>query len=276
MANILITGATAGIGRAAAILLANRGHTVIATGRNPEALAALDRLQPSLFAVPLDVTDVESIHAARAQVDSLLEGAALDVLVNNAGWACVGPLELTEPHTVAEQFNTNVFGLLRVTHAFLPAMRERGAGRVVNISSVAGDFTMPFHGAYAASKHAIESMSDALREELRPHGIKVVLVKPGAVKTGFGAAERELLQAYAETSSVYRQQLETFMRFHRQLHSRGADPVSVAGVIVTACEAARPHPRYITPWLQGRAIILLRRLLPTRLRDWLARRIIGL
>ncbi len=276
MSTILITGATAGIGKAAAILLANKGHTVIAAGRNPEALAALDRQFANVHPLEMDVTDSASVERAVDTVGTLLKGAALDVLVNNAGFGCAGPLELVSDADFEAQYQTNVFGPVRVTRAFLPAMRERGRGRIINVSSVAGHVTMPFFAPYASTKHALESISDALRLELQPHGVQVVLVEPGAVKTGFGEHERKQLQEHADASNAYRDQLEIFIRFHRRLHSEGADPVTVAGTLVKACEAAHPRPRYVTPRGRNTVFILLKKWLPTAVSDWIALRLTGL
>lgn len=275
MANILITGATAGIGRAAALILANKGHTVIGAGRSEEGLQALAAQSDNVHALSLDVTDPDSVAAAVAEVGRLLDGRALDVLVNNAGVACVGPLELLDDAALEAQYQTNVFGLLRVTRAFLPAMRERGSGRIVNISSVAGNVTLPFFGPYASTKHALEALSDSLRLELRPFGIDVVLVKPGAVKTAFGATERSQLQRHAAASETYRAQLETVMAFHHGLHAHGAEPVAVAGTVVTACEADSPRARYVVPW-KNRAFIAIKQWLPTALSDWIMLRLSGL
>jgi NAD(P)-dependent dehydrogenase (short-subunit alcohol dehydrogenase family) len=276
MARILITGASAGIGKAAAILLANKGHTVIATARSRDALEDLASRFDSMYALPMDVTDPDSVNAAVSEASRLLQGEALDILVNNAGFGCAGPLEFLEDEDFARQYATNVFGLVRVIRAFLPAMRERGRGRIINVSSVAGQVTMPFFSAYASTKHAVESISDALRLELRPHGVDVVLIEPGAVKTGFGEHEREQLQRRAGQSPAYREQLEVFMRFHRRLHAAGADPVTVAGAVVKACEAQRPRPRYVTPRGRNHLFLLLDRLLPTAVADWLMARITGL
>ena len=276
MARILITGATAGIGKSAAILLANKGHTVIAAGRSRDALAELDRQFSNIHPLEMDVTDAGSVDAAVRRVSELLNGAAPDVLVNNAGFGCAGPLELISDSDFEAQYQTNVFGLVRVTRAFLPAMRERGRGRIINVSSVAGHVSMPFFAAYASTKHAVESISDALRIELTPHGVQVVLLEPGAVKTGFGEHERAQLQQYAEASGAYRDQLEIFIRFHRRLHSEGADPVTVAGALVKACEAERPHPRYVTPRGRNNVFILLKKCLPTVASDWIAQRLTGL
>lgn len=276
MSTILITGATAGIGKSAAILLANKGHTVIAAGRNRKVLEALDKQFSNIHPLEMDVTDADSVHCAVTEVASLLNGAALDILVNNAGFGCAGPLELVSDADFEAQYQTNVFGLVRVTRAFLPAMRERGRGRIINVSSVAGHVTMPFFAPYASTKHAVESISDALRIELQHHGVQVVLVEPGAVKTGFGEHERQQLQKYADTVAAYRGQLEVFIRFHRRLHAGGADPVTVAGTLVKACEAPQPRPRYVTPRGRNNLFILLKKCLPTAISDWIVRRITGL
>ena len=276
MSTILVTGATAGIGRAAAVLLANKGHFVIAAGRNREALAALDRKAGNLHPLELDVTDAASVEQAVNHVKSLLNGAPLDVLVNNAGFGCAGPLELVSEADFEAQYQTNVFGLVRVTRAFLPAMRERGKGRIVNVSSVAGHVSMPFFAPYASTKHAVESISDALRLELRPHGVDVVLVEPGPVKTGFGEHERAQLQAHADASPAYRNQLSLFIRFHRRLHAGGADPITVAATLVKACESHRPRARYVTPLGRNNAFIMLKKCLPTAVSDWIMRRVTGL
>ena len=190
--SILITGATSGIGRDAALRLARAGHLVLAGGRRPDALAALarearGRARGRLEPVTLDVTDPASVGAARALAERRTGGRGLDVLVNNAGYALPGPLEALAERDLRQLFDTNVFGLLAVTRAFVPAMRERGQGRVVNVGSIMGRVAMPLLGAYNATKHAVAAMTDTLRMELAPFGITVVLVEPGAVRTGFAA-----------------------------------------------------------------------------------------
>src|ERR1700733_9145953 len=167
---ILITGATAGIGRHAALHLAHAGHRVIATGRRKDALAALakEAKGTKLETMELDVTVASSIEAAKAEVDKRTDGYGLDVLVNNAGYGLMGPLEEISDADLRAQYDTNVFGLVAMTRAFLPQMRLRGSGRIVNVSSMGGRMTFPFMGAYNSTKYAIESMSDALRMELAP------------------------------------------------------------------------------------------------------------
>jgi NAD(P)-dependent dehydrogenase (short-subunit alcohol dehydrogenase family) len=183
---ILITGATSGIGRHAALDLARRGHRVFAAGRSAEALDALAAEGlPSLTPLTLDVTSPASIAAAVRLVDQATAGRGVDVLINNAGFGDFAPLELVSDAELRAIYETNVFGLMAVTRAFLPAMRVRGAGRIVNVSSIGGRFTMPLFGAYNSTKYAVEALSDALRMELWPFGIRVSLLEPGAIRTDF-------------------------------------------------------------------------------------------
>jgi len=273
MASIVITGATAGIGRASAILLANKGHRVFAAGRSAETLKELEKAHEGLTGITLDVTDGDSVAAAARRVTDALDGAAPDILINNAGYALVGPLEELRDEDWERQYQTNVLGLVRVTRAFLPAMRERRHGRIINVSSVAGRVTVPFFGPYNSTKHAVESISDSLRHELHPHGIKVVVIEPGAVKTRFGSMERAQIDAWIEAGSPYADQLTTLGRFHHGLHARGADPVAVAGALVEACESPDPSARRVVPALPGRAFIAIKALLPTRASDWVIRRL---
>lgn len=273
MSNIVITGATAGIGRAAAILLANKGHRVFATGRNEAALAELDSGYENIMALAMDVADPESVTAAAATVTAALDGATPDVLVNNAGYALCGPLEAIPDEDWVQQFQTNVLGLVRVTRAFLPGMRQRRRGRIINVSSVAGRVTLPFFAPYNSTKHAVESISDSLRHELRPHGVDVIVIEPGAVKTRFGSLEQKQLEHWIAQAPDYAAQLRTLKTFHHDLHGKGADPVRVAGAIVDACEGVDPRPRQVVPLLPGSAFIALKAWLPTRVTDWVMRRI---
>jgi short-subunit dehydrogenase len=188
---ILITGATAGIGRDAARALAGRGHRVIATGRSAAALADLEaqgrREGWELETLALDVTDAASIANAARWVNDRTNGDGVDVLVNNAGYATVGPLSELSIDALRRQFETNVFGAMAVTQAFLPSMFRRRKGRIINVSSVSGRIPAPVLGAYHASKYALEALSDSLRMELFGFGIDVVLVEPGTIRTEFAS-----------------------------------------------------------------------------------------
>ncbi|MFK8043397.1 SDR family oxidoreductase [Congregibacter sp.] len=276
MSSIVITGATAGIGRAAAILLASKQHKVFAAGRDKDALAELNAGYENITALEMDVTDADSVSAAAAKVFEALDGNAPDVLVNNAGYAAVGPLEAVSDDEWERQFKTNVLGLVRVTRAFVTGMRERRRGRIVNVSSVAGRVTLPFFGPYNSTKHAVESISDSLRHELRPHGVEVIVIEPGAVKTRFGSLEQEQIAHWIENAPAYAEQLRILKAFHHDLHGKGADPITVAGSIVAACESHDPTPRSVVPFLPGSAFIAIKALLPTRVSDWIVKKLTGL
>ena len=179
---ILITGATAGIGLATAELLHVRGYKVFASGRNRDKLTELN--STGLSAVYLDVTHVDSCRDALAEIQS--QGFWVRTLINNAGYGQFGAFEDIDDATARAQFDTNVFGLSNITRLVIPAMRENHSGRIVNLSSIAGKVSMPVGGWYAASKFAIEALSDAMRWELKDFGIKVVIIEPGPIKSEFG------------------------------------------------------------------------------------------
>jgi len=182
MASVLVTGCSSGFGKLTALRFARHGHTVFAsladTARaGPLAdMAAEEGLDVRVLA--LDVTDPASVEAAVVEAQEAA-GGALDVVVNNAGTELRGPIEHCRDDEVLAQFDTNVFGVLRVARAVVPAMRERGSGVLVNVSSIAGLVARPFGGVYSATKHAVEAISEALHHELRPFGVRVAIVEPG-------------------------------------------------------------------------------------------------
>ncbi|MDQ3145408.1 MAG: SDR family oxidoreductase, partial [Actinomycetota bacterium] len=185
MATVLITGCSSGFGRLAAQAFARKGHTVVATMRTPEK--GKDLVQEAetsgldLRVVALDVTDEASVRSA---VDEAIEAVGpLDVLVNNAGIELRSSIEEAGDAEVQAQFDTNVFGLLRVVRAVVPAMRQRRAGVVVNVGSIAGLVARPYGGLYAASKHAVEAITEALHYELAPFGVRVAVIEPGQFAT---------------------------------------------------------------------------------------------
>jgi len=276
MANILITGATAGIGRVAALHLAARGHAVFASGRREDALGTLEKEGGGAIAgIAFDVTDEGAIAAARADIDRRTEGRGIDVLVNNAGYGQGGPLELLSDRQIRAQYETNVFGLLAVTRAFVPRMRERRAGRIVNIGSVAGSLALPFLGAYASTKHAVQGLTDSLRRELKPFGVHVSVVRPGAIRTEFGAGEAEGLRAFAGEQSPYKRSLDAFIAWHARLHPQAPEPIHVARAIEHAATAPRPRPYYVVP-TSNYWILALQKLLPGSAVDAVLERVIGL
>jgi short-subunit dehydrogenase len=273
---ILITGATSGIGRAAALHLASRGHRVFASGRNPAALAALTAAHggAALETLQLDVTDAESIARARSTVDERTAGRGIDVLINNAGFGIAGPTELITETDMRALYETNVFGLMAVTRAFLPEMRARRAGRIINVSSLGGRHTLPLYGVYTSTKYAVESLSDALRIELHPFGVQVVLVEPGAIATEFTPRSLDGGAHYRSADSPYAPVLDQWQRLQRIAERTSASPAVTSVAIERAATARRPRARYVAPRYAGFMINLLR-LLPTRWADQLARLALG-
>ena len=274
--SILITGATSGIGRDAALRLAGAGHLVLAGGRRRDALAGLaaerrGRIEPLV----LDVTEPASVEAARELVERRTGGRGLDVLVNNAGYALPGPLEALAEADLRGLFDTNLFGLLAVTRAFLPAMRERGQGRVVNVGSIMGRVAMPLLGAYNASKHAVAAVTDALRMELAPFGVTVVLVEPGALRTGFAASALAGLAPYRDPGSPYAAALAGTDAAWARVYRFAPGPSAAGRAIVRAATADRPAPRYVVP-ARNRLVVAALTSLPTTAADATRRRIMGL
>jgi short-subunit dehydrogenase len=274
---ILITGATAGIGRHAALHLARRGHHVIATGRNEKALAALAASGASLRldTVRLDVTDAESIARAVFEVDRLTEGRGLDVLVNNAGYGHAGAIADLGDEDLRAQFETNVFGLMAVTRAFLPRMLARRAGRIVNLSSIGGRITMPFFGAYHASKYAVEALSDSLRLELVPFGVDVSIVEPGPIRSEFSNRSVEVINKVSRPDSPWAAVYARAEEVQAMSDRNAFDPIHTSRAIEKAATARRPRVRYVVPGRLAPVLALLRAL-PARLVDALMRRAIGM
>lgn len=272
---VLVTGATAGIGRATALHLAALGHHVIATGRKPDLLEALraeavdQRLRGRLDVALLDVTSLPSIDRAVTEVNRLTAGHGVDWLINNAGYGLAGPLADIGDAELRAQFDTNVFGLMAVTRAFLPAMRARRGGTIVNVSSIGGKVTFPFFGAYHGTKYAVEAFSDALRYELRPFDIDVVVIEPGPIKTNFADTSMGTVTAYKDTA--YAGAIARADEIRAFMERGAAPPEKVAKVIARALRKRRPAARYAAPFYNG-AIFWLAAILPQRLWDWTVRR----
>ena len=244
---VLITGATDGLGRALALLLAERGYRVFAAGRSPEKLAQLESLarekQFPLESIAIDVCSDDSVDRAIRQV--LGKAGHLDVLVNNAGVNYTAAVEDLSMQDWRAQFETNFFGVLRVTRAILPRMRERRSGRLLMMSSLSGLVTPPTQGAYSSSKHALEGLSNALRMELYPFGIDVVLIEPGYIITGIQKAAGELSKPYMQKGGPY---APLYARFFTSVNDTRAKsrttPEDCARVMLHAIETLKPKPRY--------------------------------
>jgi NADP-dependent 3-hydroxy acid dehydrogenase YdfG len=272
---IFVTGASSGIGRAVAIELAKRGHTVFAAARRRAALDDLAASHPGIVAVPLDVTDEDSIDSAWSVIGSATGGAGVDVLVNAAGYALTGPIETLSTQEVKRQFDTNVFGLLAVTRAVLPSMRARRAGRIINMSSIVGRTSFPAMGVYGATKYAVEALSDSLRMELAPLGIEVVLIEPGFVATEIvdaSARERgDVAVSPGDSLDGYGPLIEGADRFLTN-QMKQAMPASVlARTIANAAESRRPRTRYVAP-VSAKGLVAVFTRLPDRLADAAKRR----
>ncbi|HEV2088744.1 MAG TPA: oxidoreductase [Cryptosporangiaceae bacterium] len=263
---VLITGCSSGIGRATALRLARRPDlTVYATARRPDTLAAL--ADEGCRTLTLDVTEEESMRAAVEAVEA--EHGAVGVLVNNAGYGEYGTIEETDLERVRSQFETNVFGLARLSQLVLPGMRAAGTGRIVNVGSMGGRFVFPVGGYYHASKYAVEALSDALRFEVAPFGIKVSIIEPGLIRTGFGdtaagtlaKTSREDGPYGALTAAADRQMADGYANKRMSV-----SPDTVAAVIERAATAGRPRLRYvITP--TAKLLVHMRRLLGARVFD---------
>jgi NAD(P)-dependent dehydrogenase (short-subunit alcohol dehydrogenase family) len=274
--DVFVTGASSGIGRATAVELGKRGHRVFAGARRAAALEELAQTSPRVVAVPLDVTDRASVRAALARVDELTAGRGIDVLVNGAGYALAGPIEALSSEAIEHQFATNVFGLLEVTRAFLPRMRERRSGRVINVSSVVGRFVLPGMGVYSASKFALEALSDALRMELADFGVSVVLVEPAWVATDIAGASAQQASVFPVAVDGYQELFAKTGAYIADQISHNAIPAEqVARTIADAAQATRPKSRYVLP-AKGRLLVGLMGALPDRTADRAKRRTLGL
>lgn len=262
---VLITGASSGIGRITALQLLKRGWTVHAAARRVDAMQDLRGRGAVVHA--LDITDSDSRQALS---DAVAEhGGGLDALVNNAGYGDVGPLETMPLDAARAMFEVNVFGLMGLTQALLPAMRSRGQGRIVNISSIAGRFVTPGAGWYGASKFAVEALSDALRMELQSFGVKVVVIEPGLIRTGFEAVSKPSLEAGGD-DPVWGSMMRNVARAWAEGFRQGSDPDVVAACIERALTEADPSPRYRCGSSSESALI--QHFIPTRLWDAMVRR----
>ncbi len=272
---VLVTGATSGIGRDAALALARAGHRVFATGRRVDALASLAKEAEGLAleTLAMDVTRGESIEAARRAIESATNGYGVDVVVNNAGYGVMGAVEDVSQEALRAQYETNVFGLVAVTRAFLPAMRSRRSGRIINVSSMGGRITFPLMGVYNSTKYAVESLSDAMRVELRAFGIDVVLVEPGAIRTEFADVAMHSIQH--DPSSPYAAANAAADQMRKKFEATMVGPEVVTRAILRAVSASRPRARYVTP-LAAMVAIWMFKLLPTSWGDALLARATGL
>lgn len=261
---VLITGCSTGIGRATALRLAGAGWPVYASARRPDSIRDLE--QAGCRTLALDVTDEASMAAAVTAV--VAEHGAVGALVNNAGYSQSGAVEEVPITDARRQFETNFFGAVRLAQLVLPGMRDQGWGRIVNMSSIGGRLVFPGGGFYHASKFALEAISDALRFEVKPFGVDVVLVEPGLVKTEFATAATGSMGPVGSLDSPYRAFNESVARATTGAYEMpmATSPDAVARVIERALKAKRPRTRYLVT-THARAALVTRRLLPDRAWD---------
>lgn len=268
----LVTGGSSGIGRATALLLARSGYRVFATVRSA---AKGDALRADAAGLPVEILQLDLVDeaGAHAVVQEVLRRAGrIDVLVNNAGYAKLGAVEDLPRDDLRHQFEVNVFGAMQLAREVVPTMRAQRAGRIVNVSSLAGKMSVPFMGAYCASKYALEAFSDALRTELKPAGIRVALVEPGPVATNFNHLARNESHLILQAPSVFH---ATYERMRLQGAERwSASPERVARVIRRCIEASRPRARYRVRFVESLAAGFVA-VIPHGALDWLMIRYAG-
>lgn len=277
---VLITGATDGLGRAAALLLAERGYRVFAAGRSPERRAALDQIARErtlpLETLELDVCDDTSVNACVSEIER--RAGPVDILINNAGIAIAAVIEEITLADLRKQYETNIFGVLRATQRVLPLMRQRRRGRIINMSSIAGKVAIPIMGPYASSKHALEALSDALRLELFSFGVYVVLIEPGVIRTSMSRTAEGLSMAYVQGAerSPYAGVYRGF-RSSWDIAAKAASdtPEDCARVILRAIEETPPRARYLVT-REAKLTAFMRRLMPDRMFDGGIKKRLGL
>ena len=243
--NVLITGASSGIGKATALYLAERGYNVIATSRDASRLEELHteaaERGASIVGIELDINSDAAV--SRIVPELIAQHGTIDVLVNNAGFGLWGPVEILSDAELKDQFETNFFAAVRMMQAVLPAMIERRSGTIVNISSVLGRMDTPFNGAYVSSKFALEGISESLKIEVQPFGVRVAMVQPGLFRTNFpdnsvnGSATEDESLVYAPHIARYNLNRDAF-------HWFGGNPVRVAKVVHKVITSPSPNFRY--------------------------------
>ncbi len=261
----MITGASSGIGKETAKRLLARHFRVYAVARRLEAMEDLRTLGAEVL--HMDVTNEASVY--RTMEILLQKEGRIDILINNAGFGSTGSLEEVPLPEAQGQFDVNVFGLMRVTQAALPAMRAQGAGRIINLSSVGGQFATPLSGWYNATKFCVEALSDSLRREVSSFGIKVILIEPGGINTGW-PVDAALNAQRNSGHGAYSPMVGRFVKNLRTYEHKLSDPSVVADLIEKAIRSPRPSTRYVGGF-GARPLLFLRRLLPPKWMDYIVR-----
>jgi NAD(P)-dependent dehydrogenase (short-subunit alcohol dehydrogenase family) len=242
----VVTGSSSGIGLETSLLLAKNGFRTFATVRNLDKANAIrnnsDKGELPIHVVELDVSSDKSVNAAIDKIND--ESKRIDVLVNNAGYSLIGALEDLSMDEIKAQFETNLFGTIRVMKAVLPIMRKQKGGTIVNVSSMAGRVGFPLFPVYSGTKFALEGVSESIRLETDPLGIKIVLVEPGTIRSNF-ASNAIIGQKAAEPASPYASLMETLQKATARFVDQGTPPEEVAKVILKAATIDNPDLRYL-------------------------------
>lgn len=264
----LVTGASSGIGEATALKLASQGIKTYAAARRLDRMEHLR--QYGIIPIGLDVTDPNSITACIAQIQE--DHGQIDILVNNAGYGSYGAVEDVSIDEARRQFDVNVFGLATLTQLVIPRMRQNRWGRIINISSVAGVRALPYGGWYHATKFAVEGLSSALRQELSPFGIKVSLIRPGAIQTEWSKIAADSLNETSGSGS-YKKAVNALHTLFTspKFRDKAAQPELVADAIIRAATAKYPRSIYTTPFSAKLMLIIIQLLGVNFLRDALVR-----
>lgn len=267
---VLITGASSGIGAAVAVFLANRGYKVWGTTRDLAKVNSLpEELREKVDFLAMDVTDKDSVH--RGMEKFFRRAGGIDVLINNAGYGVFGPVEEFPVEKAETLFSVNYFGALRMLQEIIPVMREQGRGLIINITSLAGTFVIPFQVHYSATKFALEALTEGLRQELLPFGIKVTAVAPGDIKTRFN----EVTDWEMKEESPYRKWAESCWRVIEENMAKAPPPRVIAEKVAWVAEKKNPGSRYPAGDFLSTKLPLFNRFLPGRLREKLTRSFYG-
>ncbi len=262
---VIVTGASSGIGEETARRLVRGGAKVVVSARRPDRLDALAReLDPSGARVLAVAGDVTSDTDRRRLVDATLEKfGRIDGLVNNAGYGTRGPVEMVPVDLVRQNFETNVFSLIALTQLVLPHLRERGAGCIVNIGSVAGRIARPMSSIYDSTKHALEAITDGLRGELKPFGVRVTLIRPGFIITEFIDAAAKISDPITDHAGPYTPFMAGFRVGYQRLRSIAGKSDDIAVLVEHALTSDNPAPRYAAPF-HAKVFLFLKWALPQR------------
>lgn len=258
---VLITGASAGMGKETAKLLAQNGYAVYAAARRLDKMKDLEPLGIKILS--MDVTDEISMSKGVQQI--LDTEKRIDVLINNAGFGAYGTIEDVPMADAKYQLEVNVFGAARLVQLVLPKMRENKFGKIVNISSIGGKFALPYGGWYHASKFALEALSDALRNEVKQFGIDVIVIEPGGIKSEWAGIAYDNLVKNA-TDSVYKEAIDKLADFMKKATAKNTEPEVITTLILKSIEAKNPKFRYAGGYMAKQAVIA-RKLLSDKLFD---------